>query len=60
MIDEWIVEETYKNIIKNENLKENTNCNNEQVVALLCNSIKLRPKTLQVLVRMIYFFMERV
>ena len=31
-----IVEETYSNIIKEcENLKKNTNCPNEQVVALL-------------------------
>ena len=31
-----IVEETYANIIKEcENLKKNTNCPNEQVVALL-------------------------
>ena len=31
-----IVEETYANIIKDcENLKKNTNCTNEQVVALL-------------------------
>ena len=31
-----IVEETYENIIKEcENLKKNTNCPNEQVVALL-------------------------
>ena len=31
-----IVEETYTNIIKEcENLKKNTNCPNEQVVALL-------------------------
>ena len=31
-----IVEETYSNIIKEcENLKRNTNCPNEQVVALL-------------------------
>ena len=31
-----IVEDTYKNIIKEcENLKKNTNCPNEQVVALL-------------------------
>ena len=31
-----IVEETYANIIKEcENLKNNTNCPNEQVVALL-------------------------
>ena len=31
-----IVEETYANIIKEcENLKKNTNCTNEQVVALL-------------------------
>ena len=31
-----IVEDTYANIIKEcENLKENTNCPNEQVVALL-------------------------
>ena len=31
-----IVEETYVNIIKEcENLKKNTNCSNEQVVALL-------------------------
>ena len=31
-----IVEETYANIIKEcENLKKNTNCKNEQVVALL-------------------------
>ncbi len=31
-----IVEETYNNIIKEcENLKKNTNCPNEQVVALL-------------------------
>ena len=32
-----IVEDTYANIIKEcENLKKNTNCPNEQVVALLC------------------------
>ena len=32
-----IVEDTYTNIIKEcENLKKNTNCSNEQVVALLC------------------------
>ena len=31
-----IVEDTYTNIIKQcENLKKNTNCSNEQVVALL-------------------------
>ena len=31
-----IVEETYSNIIKEcENLKKNTNCPNEQIVALL-------------------------
>ena len=31
-----IVEDTYVNIIKDcENLKKNTNCSNEQVVALL-------------------------
>ena len=31
-----IVEDTYTNIIKEcENLKKNTNCSNEQVVALL-------------------------
>ena len=31
-----IVEDTYSNIIKEcENLKKNTNCTNEQVVALL-------------------------
>ena len=31
-----IVEETYANIIKDcENLKKNTNCTNEQIVALL-------------------------
>ena len=31
-----IVEDTYSNIIKEcENLKKNTNCSNEQVVALL-------------------------
>ena len=31
-----IVEDTYANIIKEcENLKKNTNCSNEQVVALL-------------------------
>ena len=31
-----IVEDTYTNIIKEcENLKKNTNCQNEQVVALL-------------------------
>ena len=31
-----IVEDTYVNIIKEcENLKKNTNCSNEQVVALL-------------------------
>ena len=31
-----IVEDTYANIIKDcENLKKNTNCTNEQVVALL-------------------------
>ena len=31
-----IVEETYANIIKEcENLKKNTNCTNEQIVALL-------------------------
>ena len=31
-----IVEDTYKNIIKEcENLKRNTNCPNEQIIALL-------------------------
>ena len=31
-----IVEDTYKNIIKEcENLKKNTNCQNEQILALL-------------------------